>query len=507
MAVWLPAQNRFYLPPAPVTRILSTEDYVHRTDVYVHASTERLLTVGHPYYAIVGSDGTVKVPKVSSSQYRAFRCRFPDPNNFAFGDTSIFNAETERLCWALRGIEVGRGQPLGIGATGHPYTNRFQDVENPFNPQRADVEEEDADDRLNVAFDPKQTQLIIVGCRPAQGEHWDAAPWCASDAPAENNRCPPLELRSTVIEDSDMVDIGLGNLNFESLQDNKADAPLDIVRSICKYPDFLKMSEDPYGDEMFFFTRREALYARHMFQRSGDTGDEKVPQALYLNATSTKGTDNYYISPSGSLVTSEQQLFNRPYWLRSAQGHNNGILWHNEAFVTVVDTTRGTNFNVNRAKTKGETDFKNGKFSEFLRHCEEYQLSFILQLCKVSLTPENLAYIHTMDQSIIEAWHLSVNAPPNADLEDKYRYIQSLATKCPTDVTTSESTDPYSKYRFWDIDLTDRITEQLDQTPLGRKFRFQGGLQGGLRGSTSSVSPARRGRPGRAPGRTLKRKR
>lgn len=272
-----------------------------------------------------------------------------------------------------------------------------------------------------------------------------------------------------------MIDIGLGNINFKALQENKADAPLDINQSICKYPDFLKMIEDPYGDMMFFFARRESLYARHIFQRAGDVAGEPVPTEFYMNNPTTTQTDRYYVSPSGSLISSEQQLFNRPFWLQRAQGHNNGVLWHNECFITMVDTTRGTNFSINVFKEAPNNEYKNGKFVEFLRHCEEFQIAIILQLCKVSLTPENLAYLHTMDPKIIEDWHLAVTAPPNADLEDHYRYIQSMATKCPADVPDNGPKDPYEGLRFWDIDLTDSITEQLDQTSLGRKFLYQTG--------------------------------
>lgn len=465
-------------------RVLNTEEYVRRTNTFLHASTERLLTVGHPYYSITNAQGQEVVPKVSSSQYRVFRVRFPNPNNFAFGDKSIFNPDRERLVWGLRGIEVSRGQPLGIGATGNPFFNKYDDAENPYNGiNKNTVEEETADTRLSVAFDPKQSQVLIVGSKPAKGEHWDEALGCA-DPPLTlpNDKCPALELRSTYIEDADMVDIGLGNMNFSKLQQNKSDAPLDILGSICKYPDYLQMTEETYGDHMFFFARREALYARHILQHAGSMNEEKFPERLYIDSTvdnekleTMKRSDRYFITPSGSLVATEQQLFNRPFWLQRSQGHNNGILWHNEAFVTVVDTTRGTNFSISVPTDDGSA-YNNSKFFEYLRHTEEYQLAFIVQLCKVDLTPENLAYIHTMDPSIIEDWHLSVTAPPNADLEDHYRYLQSIATRCPNKDQDNPDEDPFAKLKFWDIDLSDRMTEQLDQTPLGRKFLYQTGL-------------------------------
>lgn len=502
MAVWLPATNKFYLPPQPITRVLSTDEYVQRTSIFYHAGSERLLTVGHPYHEITNeTDGVVSViiPKVSPNQYRVFRVLLPDPNNFAFGDKQIFDPEKERLVWALRGMEVSRGQPLGVGVTGHPYFNKLADVENTFNYANGQGKQ---DERMNVGFDPKQTQLIMVGCRPQSGEHWQKGKTCA-DNPPNKGDCPPLELVDTMIEDGDMTDIGFGALNFKELNESKADVPLDITGAICKYPDFVKMAEDPFGDDLFFFARREQLYARHALVRDGLV-KEDVPQDLYIAANDAPdkpiGPDNYFLTPSGSLITSESQLFNRPYWLQRAQGHNNGILWQNELFLTVVDNTRGTVLNISVLKEDMEK-YDSGKFNEFVRHVEEFQLSFILQLCKVQLSPENLAFIHTMNPDVIEDWHLSVNPPPNATIEDHYRYINSLATRCPTENPPTEKPDPYEGKRFWTVDLKERMTEQLDQTPLGRKFLFQTGnvMSPRTRVVTSSVlRPRKRRQPAKS---------
>lgn len=491
MAVWLPAQNRFYLPPQPVTRILNTDDYVQRTSTFLHASSERLLSVGHPYYAIESNDKVI-VPKVSSNQFRVFRIRLADPNNFAFGDKTIFNPETERLVWAVRAMEIGRGQPLGVSATGNFLFNRTADVENPviYNNEAM----ADNDSRYNLAFDPKQTQMIILGCKPAQGEHWGPAKFCATEDPTPDaDACPPLQLISSIIEDADMADIGLGNLDFKLLQANKSDAPLEITQSTCKYPDYIQMVEEKFGDSLFFFARREALYARHMQLRGGVLGKETVPEVLYTKANSTTNaekstgiSDRYAISPSGSLVSTDMQLFNRPFYLQRAQGQNNGIAWRNQLFITVVDNSRGTNFNINTKKTGATGEYKSDSYNQYLRHVEEFQLSFILQLCKVQLNPENLAFIHTMDPNIIEDWHLAVNAPESSIIADHYRYINSRATKCPDDVPVPPNTDPYSNYRFWEVDLRERMTEQLDQTSLGRKFLFQSGLSQQSRSLSSS---------------------
>lgn len=477
MAFWLPSDKKLYLPPSPVTTTMSTDAYVTRTPIYYHADSDRLLTVGHPYFQLYDSGKQkVTVPKVSSSQYRVFRVRLPDPNRFALGDQTLYNPEKERLVWALRGIEVGRGQPLGIGTTGHPLFNRFDDHENPgkYTPEIG------KDNRQSVSFDPKQTQLFLVGCAPAIGEHWGKARSCDEDG-AQQGSCPPIELVGSVIEDGDMIDTGFGNMDFKALQENRSDVPLDIVDSICKYPDYIKMGKDNYGDSLFFYARREQQYSRHFFSHAGKVGDA-VPDSLVLKAASGQpqskmGTSVYFGTPSGSLVTSEAQLFNRPYWLQRAQGQNNGICWENQLFVTVVDTTRGTNFTLSVSTEASPQEYDASKFNQYLRHVEEYDLSFIFQVCVVTLTPEVLAHLHTMNTDILETWNLGVNPPPANNVEDRYRYENSLATRCPDKVPPKERVDRYGQFKFWDVDISDRLSQDLDQFPLGRKFLLQLGQQ------------------------------
>lgn len=486
MSMWLPATGKVYLPPSPpVARVHSTDDYVQRTNIFYHATSDRLLTVGHPYFDVRSPDGSkIEVPKVSGNQFRVFRIAFPDPNKFALADTSVYNPEKERLVWGCRGLEIGRGQPLGVGTTGHPLFNKVKDTENSNSYQQGST-----DDRQNTSFDPKQVQMFIIGCTPCLGEHWDVAPVCESEANNQQGKCPPLELRNTVIEDGDMIDIGFGNINNKSLSINRSDVSLDIVEETCKYPDFLTMANDVYGDSCFFYARREQLYARHYFTRGGNVGDAIPDDAVnqnhnfYLPAKTGQsqkplGNSIYYPTVSGSLVTSDAQLFNRPFWLQRAQGHNNGILWGNQMFITVADNTRNTNFSIS-VSTDGNTpqEYDSSNIREFLRHVEEYQISVILQLCKVSLEPDILAQINAMNSGILEDWQLGFIPVPDNSVHDTYRYINSLATKCPAKVPPTEREDPFAKYVFWKVDMTEKLSLDLDQYPLGRKFLFQAGLQ------------------------------
>ncbi|ACD67925.1 L1 protein [Human papillomavirus 109] len=486
MSYWLPASGKVYLPPSrPVARVLSTDDYVQETSLFFHASSDRLLTVGHPYFPVKDPiTKAINVPKVSGNQFRVFRLQFPDPNRFALVDPSVYNPDTERLVWKLRGIEVIRGGPLGIGSTGHPLFNKLNDTENPNNYLKGST-----DNRQNVSLDPKQTQLLIVGCVPCTGAHWDAAKACAEPVPKKGD-CPPLQLINSIIEDGDMCDIGFGAMNFNALQQDRSGAPLDIVATTCKWPDLVKMSNNVYGDDLFFFGKREQEYARHYFTRHGVVGDSipqvnEDPQTLYVRPGKSGQQQNtvsspvYFATPSGSLVTSDAQILNRPYWMQRAQGMNNGVCWNNNLFVTVVDNTHNTNFTISQysgAQEQPPQEYDSSDYKVYLRHVEEFDISVIVQICKISLDADILAHLNTMNPTILENWNLAFVPPPASGIEDHYRYINSLATRCPDQNPPPEKEDPYAKYNFWAVDMTDKMSNDLTQTSLGRRFVYQIGL-------------------------------
>lgn len=481
MATWLRDNGKLYLPPSkPIARVLSTDEYVTETNIYFHAATDRLLTVGHPFFEVI-DEGSQKVvvPKVSAQQFRVFRLRLPDPNKFALIDPDIYNPERERLVWRLKGIEVSRGGPLGVSCSGHPFFNKYSDVENPTAYPAA----EQQDNRVNLGFDPKQNQVFIVGCTPPWGEYWDTTKPCA-DRELQPGECPPIERVSAYIEDGDMSDIGLGAINNKTFFEDKAGVPLELTNSISKWPDFLKMAKETYGDSMFFCGRREQLYVRHNFTKAGTVGDT-IPEGndRFFHNPPQGGniaSSIYFVTPSGSLNSSDAQMFNKPFWLQRAQGQNNGVLWGNQMFVTVLDNTRATNFTLSIYKERqpiGErytytaSDFKN-----FLRHAEVYEMEVIIQLCKVTLDPDVLAHINVMNPTVLDDWDLAFVPPPPQGIEDAYRYLTSWATRCPTAEPAKEKVDPYAKYKFWEIDLTEKCTSELSQTSLGRRFLYQAGI-------------------------------
>ena len=487
MSYWSSNNGKVYLPPSkPVARILSTDDFVQETSLFFQASSDRLLTVGHPYFPVKDPAGKVLVPKVSGNQYRVFRLTLPDPNRFALVDPSIYDPDKERLVWKLRGIEIMRGGPLGIGSTGHPLLNKLNDTENPNQYFTSST-----DNRQNVSMDPKQTQLLIVGCEPCTGAYWDAAKACA-EPEVKKGDCPPIELVNSYIEDGDMCDIGFGAMNFNKLQEDRSGVPLDIVAETCKWPDLVKMVNDAYGNGLFFYGKREQMYSRHYFTRNGVVGDSipevhENPATKYVipgdsstqQAQSKITSSIYFATPSGSLVSSDGQILNRPYWVQRSQGMNNGICWLNNLFVTVVDNTHNTNFTIsqfNKASREAPDTYKADDYNQYLRHTEEYDVSIIAQICKISLEPDILAHINAMNPLILDTWNLAFVPPPPSGIEDHYRFINSRATRCPDQNPPPENPDPYDKYNFWTVDLTDRMTSDLTQTSLGRRFVYQIGL-------------------------------
>lgn len=497
MSLWLQKTGQLYLPPQkPVAKVYNTDEYVQRTGYYFYAGTERLLLVGHPYFDVEDLNNKITVPKVSANQYRVLQLQLPDPNKFAIADACVFNPEKERLVWKLAGIQIDRGGPLGIGATGSPLFNKYTDNENPTQyPSKQDA----ADDyRQDVAFEPKQIQMFIVGCAPPTGQYWDTTKPCDK---LNAGDCPAIELLHTYIQDGDMCEIGFGNVNFQSFQQDRAGTPLELTNEIALWPDFGKMTKDIYGDQIFFYSKKEQMYARHYFAKAGIDGDA-LPDHIYLNVDRSKpqndlGPYSYFTTPSGSLVSSDTNMFGRPYWLHKSLGANNGILWGNQCFVTIVDNTHNINFNLSIYKEEGEMSaqytYKSGDFKNYTRHTEEYELEIIVELCKVPLEPDILAHINAMNSKILDDWDLNFVPPPPEGLQDSYRYIASKATRCPKD-DEPEKVDPWDKYTFWKIDLKEKLSSELSQFSLGKRFLYQTGMMKNkrLRSSCSETLDCKR---------------
>lgn len=483
MSLWLQKPGKLYLPPPkPVAKVYSTDEYIKRTGYYFHAGTERLLLVGNPYFDVEDQNNNITVPKVSANQYRVLKLQLPDPNKFAIADDCIFDPQKERLVWKLTGIQIDRGGPLGVGATGHPLFNKFSDVENPTDYPGNHADENDY--RRDVAVEPKQIQMFIVGCVPPTGQYWDVAKPCAE---LNKGDCPALQLLHTYIQDGDMCEIGFGNANFKTLQQDKAGVPLEITNEICFWPDFLQMTKDVYGDQIFFYNKKEQLYARHYLSKAGIDGDS-LPLGSYLNPKEGSqqkqnlGPYSYFTTASGSLVSSDANLFNRPYWLHKALGANNGILWGNNCFVTVVDNTRNINLNISVPApdtdlTRQDYTYNSKDFRNYTRHTEEYEVEIIVELCKVPLDPEILAHINVMNPRILENWELNFVPPAPEGLQDTYRYLSSSAIKCQANVEPPKvDENPWDKYTYWTVDLRERMSSELNEYPLGKRFLYQTGI-------------------------------
>ncbi|ALX18690.1 L1 [Cervus papillomavirus 2] len=487
MAVWQQGQKVF-LPPAPVTKVVCTESFVKRKGFYYHAETERLLTVGHPLFPIPEK----KIPKVTGNQYRVFKVKLPDPNFFALPDRALHNPNKERLVWTLLGLQVSRGGPLGLPVTGNNLFNVWTDAEN-VNSKRNLA---GTDDRKQLGTDCKQTQVLLVGSSPAIGEYWGKALACVDSPPAKGD-CPPIELKNKHIEDGDMMDIGFGACDWKAFNGNLSDVPLDLVNSISVYPDYLKMAEEATGNHCFFYARKENMYIRHVYSRGGEE-KEAIPKEMTVPQQVPDNKDTsftFFGTPSGSLVSTEGQIFNRPYWLYQAQGMNNGVCWDNTLFVTVGDNTRGGVINISVTNNEEKQEqYQGANINIYMRHVEEYKLGFIFELCSVDLSAENVSYLQSFYPSVLDTWEIGVQPPPSSVLEDTYRYLESAATKCAPPAAAAEEKDRWSDLTFWTLDLTEKMSNDLDQFPLGRRFLAQNGVSCSVRKRKASAPAERKSR-------------
>lgn len=483
---------------------LTTDDYVIGTNIYATCNTERLLIVGNPHHAVEAGEqenAATKflVPKVSANQYRVFRCRLPDPNEMILPESHIPDPKFKYV-WQLRGLQVNRGQPMNTGASGAPKFNRGADAESfPYMRPDPRVADASSDHTVPFAFDPKQMQLLVCGNKPAIGEYWGKADACPTLEGDEENppTCPPIQLRTEFIEDGDFFDMGFGAME-PALRENKYDVPVELLQEITKYIDLIGMQNDGTGDSAFFLTKREQAYARHVFHKDGNQG-EPIDENLYPKGPSAQGncncTDNYtfYTTPSGSLVNSDNTLFNKPYFLNRGQGHNNGICWLEDLFITVLDNTRNTNMVISVATSDGQTkngkDFDEGNFTYFLRHTEEFELHLGFRLCKVPLTSPVLFHLFQQNDRILKKWGFKVGMPlhplpghPAPSLKDSYRYItdptpsvpESMAILCPERQKQidgePEDQDPYFGHEFWDLDFTDTFKFEYSGSTFARQF-------------------------------------
>lgn len=489
-AIYLPGSASYILPPPPsIDPLFSTDDYVQDTGLLYHATTDRLMTVGHPYFDVYKSDSNSggngaaqppEIPKVSAHQYRVFRVKLPDPNAMLLPDSSLQSSDF-KLVWQLKALSVVRGQPCAVGLSGNSNFNKMYDREN--SPQGAeDKNGNQKDHRVPLCVEGKQSQILICGCKPSLGEYWGSASECPLNKNSnKEDSSPAIQLYSTPIEDGDMHDMGFGNMDFSQLSHNKANIPFELLDETAKYPDWVKMNSDPFGDTCFFMVKRESLYARHYFEHAGKS-TEPLPKGYNLNKNGDNGSNgttkadnktyNWFPGVSGSLTSSENNIFNKPYWLTQAQGHNNCICWNQELFVTVLDTTRNSILNIS-IKPKSESNgYDETKFNNYLRHVEEYDLRFVFRLCKVPLTPQVLFHLHGCDPHILQNWGYHTTPQPVGALGDVYRFNDSNKAICPVQHVQEDELpdDPYHELHFWDVNVHESFTTDLHRFPLGRSY-------------------------------------
>lgn len=467
----------FYLPPAhpQATYFSTTDDFVSSTGRYATGHSGRLLIVGHPYFTVPANgngNGKVLVPKVNANQYRVFRCILPDPNKVPICQGP--EPEGFKYVWRLRCVRVGRGQPFSVGLSGAPKFNRGLDLESVPHPKAAAAaaDGDNKDQRVPFAYDPKQMQILIVGCAPAKGEYWHSKS-CNGDGSESPPPCPAIELQTHDILDGSMCDIGTGSLSHELKNPN--DLPLELVDELPVYPDVIGMQNDPTGDSCFFMVKREQLYLRHAFLKDGTQGEPI--------GTETTG---YTFSPgtSGSLINSDTSLFGKPYYLNQAQGANNGVVWDNTLYITLLDNTRNNTMVISSKGQNGNGSYDQTKWTNYLRHVEEYDLHLGLELCKVDMSATVLYHMMIHNPGILDKWGYTTEAPtqhrpPDSPSDTSYRYSKdppsagysgAISCHAPDSSDTEDEEEDFFEHGFWNLDFRSKINFESRATSFDRAF-------------------------------------
>lgn len=200
----------------------------------------------------------------------------------------------------------------------------------------------------------------------------------------------------TDINDGDLCDFGFGNIDYETMCQDKTLLPVEMCynNGPCKLPDKLAMASDKTGNKCFFCWDRTAGGIRHTRHTNGltmandpsEAQDWKKAQALpQIQNTMTAG-----------MVSSTMDVFNKNYWLNKAAGPNNGILWGNKLYVTFVDNIRGHIMMITkRTETSGGSDGKYdpSKTTGLLRHVKEFKVTVLVRLCKVKLEAKLITWL------------------------------------------------------------------------------------------------------------------
>ncbi|QYW06033.1 L1 protein [Papillomaviridae sp. Seabass_c17043] len=376
---------------------LSTDKFVSETGTTYSISSDGLRLTGHPYHT------TNTVGWVSPSRFTVFELQLPDVNKFKLPErVGRIDLKSEKYVWKLVGLRVdsqGSIKPATTAQTGVwlPSDNGC-DITAPTTCFDAELQQSCADlfteqeegenngenqtdlQYIRWGMEHSQRQLIVAGCKPATGVY---------EKFVKTGSDYHLERQTKDIQDGDICEFGYGNQSVAGSEDPSS-FPVEMVANpdnAPMIPDFMGMLGDEIGDNCFFHIERNASGIKHTGHLEGTKSHDDFAKTTTPAWLAWMDKDpNGITTATAGIISHGNDIMNRNYWLNKARGANNGVLFDNKLFVTVVDNFRGQIYRwVEKASDDVKNDYDPTKNKFTVRHVKEFKVHVIVRLCKIQL--------------------------------------------------------------------------------------------------------------------------
>lgn len=419
------------LPPQNIWK--TSDQYTTGTDLYFTIKSERIVLQGHPYF------GSSDVPFVSPQQWRVFKLQMPEPNNFNISQQGTALSDVKYI-WQLKGFKINREGPIRAGC----------ELNKNFDPKT--VPQTDPD---KLVYDVPATQHIVVGCRPCLGVHYVPHGFT-------NDATPYLTAVDSEIQDGELSPSGFGPLDIDPMVTwtGTPKLPVDCFfpvtmlnnpKNPCKSISDINMDEEETGDRNFIHIHREQSYSKEFIISNQKDREEPTRYKEAFSAT--------WNIPSGSVLSSLNDIFNKRYWINRGEHQNNCLAWNDEFFFTVLDNTRGWNFVF---PTTGTSDVL-PKMA--IRHMEVFQIEAVVRLVKVKLEAQLIQYLYRMNKDLLNKWGYgwTRNNLPTSHYQSGFQMGPMIEEESPE--------EEEEVFRALAIDFTGRVHNDLGKTDVGRHYR------------------------------------
>lgn len=451
--------------------VISTDQFVQETDTVYHIESDLLRLQGHPYKAHIP-----KVDCVNPSRFTVFKLIVPDYNKFHLPEQpGKISLDSTVYVWKLVAVRVDSQGVLTPATTGQA-DSAFVATDNgpPSAAPSQQNGDEDGEDLESGTYVPnywgmehKQRQLIAAGCAPLDGVYETADYKTFTENGGTTTVTCELKRAVRSIEDGDLCEFGYGNRGLVTDADHR-DAPTDMTNNDqpTLMPDFLGMTNDDIGDKCFFHVERDCVGVRHTgFVRGQLSGDTDTTAA---SDPSCNDVDSWRSCTAG-MVSSQLDIMNKNYWLNQSRGPNNGIIWGNQLYVTIVDNLRGFVHRNTRKKSGADDgdDYDPTKYQYFLRHIKEYKISAMVRLCKVKLEAKLVNYLMRINSQWLTNFGFSF-----------HHEVSSLGTTFKTphmQVNEEPEEEPPTPLRTIDVDCAGKLRfPQHAHSHLAREYKLLG---------------------------------